>query len=168
MRLLLQLSLAAADDGAVLERADSCSSILSRRMLHVQRVVRRRRRALRSRRVWHWLVRLLCEHSFAAADCAPNCHAVSHADDRSDGVADHRTDAIAVNGGVYDCLRLAGGIVRRFRRQLLRKPSHVRGRSRHIRGERLRSRMRLLLQLSLAAADDGAVLERANACSSIL
>ena len=36
-------------------------------------------------------------------------------------------DAIAVNGGVYDCLRLAGGIVRRFRRQLLRKPSHVRG-----------------------------------------
>ena len=100
MRLLLQLSLAAADDGAVLERADSCSSILSRRMLHVQRVVRRRRRALRSRRVRHWLVRLLREHSFVAADCAANCHADYHADGRADGRADAGTDG-RVNSGTY-------------------------------------------------------------------
>jgi hypothetical protein len=91
MRLLLQLSLAAADDGAVLERADSCSSILSRRMLHVQRVVRRRRRAVRSRRVRHWLVRLLREHSFVAA----NCHADGRTDSRSDGRSDDRTDGHA-------------------------------------------------------------------------
>ena len=51
---------------------------------------------------------------------------------------------------------------KRTRRQLLRWRSRVRGRSRHVRGGRLRNRMRLLLQLSLTAADDGSVLERAD------
>ena len=35
MRLLLQLSLAAADDGSVLERADDFTSTMPRRMLLV-------------------------------------------------------------------------------------------------------------------------------------
>ena len=92
MRLLLQLSFAAADDGSVLERADDGTNSVPRRMLLVQRVVRRRRRALRSRRVRHWLVRLLCEHSFVAADCAANCHADSRTDGRSDSSTDGRAD----------------------------------------------------------------------------
>ena len=80
MRLLLQLSLAAADDGAVLERADSCSSILSRRVLFVQRVVRRRRRAVRSRGLRHWFVWMLREHAVYATDAnAIGCaHGTTH------------------------------------------------------------------------------------------
>ena len=139
MRLLLQLSLAAADDGAVLERADSCSSILSRRMLHVQRVVRRRRRAVRSRRVRHWLVRLLREHSFVAADCAANCHAdsrtdgradswtdgcadectIGHADNASNRAANVNADALSVSRLVHDRNRSSGGRMRIPRRHLL-------------------------------------------------
>ena len=49
MRLLLPLSLAAADDGSMLERADDGSSIVSRRVLFVERVVHRRRRRVSRR-----------------------------------------------------------------------------------------------------------------------
>ena len=44
MRLLLQLPLAAADNGAVLERADGVAITMSWRVLFVERVVYRCRR----------------------------------------------------------------------------------------------------------------------------
>ena len=43
MRLLLQLSLTAADDGSMLDCADECRIIVPRRVLLVERVVHRRR-----------------------------------------------------------------------------------------------------------------------------
>ena len=46
MRLLLRLALAAADSGFVLERADDGSITMPRRVLFVERVVHRRRRAV--------------------------------------------------------------------------------------------------------------------------
>ena len=139
MRLLLQLSLAAADDGSVLERADDGTNTVPRRMLLVQRVVRRRRRAVRSRRVRHWLVRLLCGHSFVAADCAANCHAdsrtdgradswtdgcadectIGHADNASNRAANVNADAPSVSRLVHDRNRSSGGRMRIPRRHLL-------------------------------------------------
>ena len=88
MRLLLQLSLAAADDGSVLERADACSSIVSRRVLLVERVVCCRQRAIRPDGLRHWLVRLLCGPAFTTADELAELHADRRADSRSDGHAD--------------------------------------------------------------------------------
>ena len=97
MRLLLQLSLAAADDGSVLERADDGSSIMRWQVLLVKRVVHRRRRAVRSRGLRHWFVWMLREHALCASDGLADCHADSYADgradDRTDGHADYHADS---------------------------------------------------------------------------
>ena len=86
MRLLLQLAVAAADaapdrlslaasddqrslaaaDDAVLESADDRAIAMRRRVLPVERVVRRRRRRVCRRRLRHWLVRVLREHAVRA------------------------------------------------------------------------------------------------------
>ena len=85
MRLLLQLSLAAADDGSVLERADTCSSIVSRRVLLVERFVRGHRRTLPHRNVPQRYVnaeylRLLRGDSVSYADSATEQRSYSAAD----------------------------------------------------------------------------------------
>ena len=87
MRLLLQLSLAAADDGTLLERADDGSSIMQWRMLFVKRVVHRRRRAVRSRGLRHWFVWMLREHALYASDGLADFHADSRANGRTNGRA---------------------------------------------------------------------------------
>ena len=108
-------------------------------------------------------------HAFSMADGRTDECADGPTDIASDGSPDVPTNPTAISGGVYECLRRGCGNVRgRSRRQLLRKRRHMRGGSRHVRGGRLRNRMRLLLQLSLAAADDGSVLERADDGSSFV
>ena len=93
MRLLLQLSLAAADDGSVLDRADDGSSCVPRRVLLVKRFMHRsRRRFIRPDGLREQLVRLLCAHSFAAADKLADYHADRRADGRADGHADRLAD----------------------------------------------------------------------------
>ena len=92
MRLLLQLSLAAADDGTLLERADDGSSIMQWRMLFVKRVVHRRRRAIRSRGLRHWFVWMLCGRALYASDGLADCHA----DSRANGRTDDRTICVAI------------------------------------------------------------------------
>ena len=143
MRLLLQLSLAAADDGSVLDRADDGSSCVPRRVLLVKRFMHRsRRRYIRPDGLREQLVRLLCAHSFAAADELADYHADGRADGRTDGCADEHANGHAYNASdratnvnadglsdsrlVYNCVRLAGVIVRgRSRRHLLRRSSCV-------------------------------------------
>ena len=93
MRLLLQLSFAAADDGSVLDRADDGSSCVPRRVLRVKRFMHRsRRRFIRPDGLREQLVRLLCAHSFAAADELADYHADRRADGRADGHADRLAD----------------------------------------------------------------------------
>ena len=86
-------------------------------------------------------VRAECKSNGASHEYAHNCEADATTDvtayatahDRSsitsaNDSSDVLTNPTAVDGGVHDCIRYAGGNVRkRTRRQLLRKRSHVRG-----------------------------------------
>ena len=76
MRLLLQVSLTSADAGSVLERADDGRSIVPRRVLRVERVVRRLRWTVRSRWLLLRFVRVLHGNSLSDA----NFNAVIFAD----------------------------------------------------------------------------------------
>ena len=92
MRLLLQPSLAAADDGSVLERANDGRRFVPRRVLRVERVVRRLRWTVRSRWLLLRFVRVLHDNSFRDADANSVCRTHNTAHDRTNLGADRHAD----------------------------------------------------------------------------
>ena len=120
----------------MLDRADDGRSIVSWRMLLVERVVlRSRRHSFRPDGLRHWRVRLLCKQPFAAADELADYHADRRTDGRSDGFSDERAnggadsatdraanvnaDGPSVSSHVHDSNRCSGGGMRIPRWHLL-------------------------------------------------
>ena len=104
MRLLLQPSLAAADDGSVLERANDGRRFVPRRVLRVERVVRRLRWTVRSRWLLLRFVRVLHDNSFRDADANSVCRTHNTAHDRTNLRADRHADRSPVasaNAGAF-------------------------------------------------------------------